>query len=192
MPRSEISLRVLARILSSWLETKIVRHTKTAISEAHYWLASPSKSIKSYTSSIRLGENMQRNTERVLTATRKSRMGGGPIAAMLAQSNFGRSTTIREPPGRRCDLLYLARDKYLCQYCLKKGLSTPATEVDHVAEIQDGGDEFDEANCLSTCSECHLEKTRLWQAIRRRVKEVGVGEDMLSDDPDSWLFFSSF
>ena len=71
-------------------------------------------------------------------------MGGGPIAAMLAQSNFGRSTTIRELPGRRCDLQVLARDKYLCQYCLKKGLSTPATEVDHVAEIQDGGDEFDE------------------------------------------------
>jgi len=81
----------------------------------------------------------------------------------------------------------LARDKYLCQYCLKRGLSTPATEVDHVAEIQDGGDEFDEANCLSTCSECHLEKTRLWRAIRRRAKEVGAGEDMLSDDPDTWV-----
>ena len=65
-------------------------------------------------------------------------------------------------------------------------MSTPATEVDHVAEIQDGGDEFDEANCLSTCSECHLEKTKLWRAIRRRVKEVGVGEDIL-DDPDARL-----
>ena len=110
-------------------------------------------------------------------------MDGGPIAAILAQSNSGRNTTIREPPGRRCDLLYLMRDKYLCRSCFRKGSHTPATEVDHVAEIQDGGDEFDEANCLSTCSECHLEKTRLWRAIRRRVREVGVVDAL--DDPDA-------
>ncbi len=77
----------------------------------------------------------------------------------------------------------LMRDKYLCQDRFRKGSHTPATEVDHVAEIQDGGDEFDEANCLSTCSECHLEKTRLWRAIRRRVREVGVVDAL--DDPDA-------
>jgi 5-methylcytosine-specific restriction protein A len=49
----------------------------------------------------------------------------------------------------------LKRDNYLCQRCLRLGIQTRATEVHHLVEIQDGGDEFNEDNCESICNDCH-------------------------------------
>ena len=49
----------------------------------------------------------------------------------------------------------LRRDNWLCQRCLRNGTTTSATEVHHIKEIQDGGDEFAEGNCESLCRQCH-------------------------------------
>ncbi|MDO5352022.1 MAG: HNH endonuclease signature motif containing protein [Succinatimonas sp.] len=53
----------------------------------------------------------------------------------------------------------LARDKYLCVQCLKKGIYTPATEVDHIQATALGGSMFNEKNLQSLCHRCHLHKT---------------------------------
>ena len=52
----------------------------------------------------------------------------------------------------------LERDKYLCQQCLKKGIATEATDVDHIQpKSRGGGDEW--TNLQALCSKCHRLKT---------------------------------
>lgn len=63
------------------------------------------------------------------------------------------------------------RDKYLCQPCKRKGIETRATAVHHIVEIQDGGAEFDEANCESICSPCHKAITKL-NREKRKAKQL--------------------
>ena len=52
----------------------------------------------------------------------------------------------------------LARDKYLCQPCLKQGKLIPADQVDHIVPLHQGGLDVDE-NTQSICNECHDAKT---------------------------------
>jgi len=52
----------------------------------------------------------------------------------------------------------LRRDCYLCQPCQRKGLTTPATEVDHIAPKAKGGTDSI-SNVQSICGECHAAKT---------------------------------
>lgn len=52
----------------------------------------------------------------------------------------------------------LARDKHLCQLCLKKKKVTPAKEVDHAKRKADGGTD-DLSNLQSLCTPCHIDKT---------------------------------
>ena len=59
----------------------------------------------------------------------------------------------------------LKRDAYLCQVCLKDGIYTQATEVDHIRNKASGGDDS-LSNLQSICSTCHKEKT---QGERKRV-----------------------
>jgi len=55
-------------------------------------------------------------------------------------------------------LTILARDKHLCQVCLKAGRITVATEVDHIKpKAKDGNDHPD--NLQSICGPCHSIKT---------------------------------
>lgn len=79
----------------------------------------------------------------------------------------------------------LERDGHRCLNC-----GEPATEVDHILEIQDGGPEFDLANLRSLCHACHATKTaarRRWgpgrmveQALRERVAPLNLKmEDFL-------------
>jgi len=64
----------------------------------------------------------------------------------------------------------LARDGKHCVQC-----GAAATEVDHIVEIQDGGEEFDLANLRSLCHRCHARKT----AARRRYGPGRVAERVL-------------
>lgn len=82
--------------------------------------------------------------------------------------------------------IVLRRDDRQCLNC-----GAPATEVDHIVEIQDGGAEFDLANLRSLCHACHACKTsarRRWgpgtiveQALRQRVAPLNLRmEDFLA------------
>jgi 5-methylcytosine-specific restriction protein A len=53
----------------------------------------------------------------------------------------------------------LARDKGLCQSCMKSGRVRQATEVDHIVRKADGGGDAPD-NLQSLCTLCHEAKTR--------------------------------
>ena len=52
----------------------------------------------------------------------------------------------------------LERDRHLCQMCLKRGVYTTATDVDHIVPLAQGGSDEME-NLQSLCHECHKQKT---------------------------------
>lgn len=54
----------------------------------------------------------------------------------------------------------LKRDKWLCQPCLAKGLTTLAREVDHIKPRSQGGGEG-WGNLQAICTDCHKQKTAL-------------------------------
>jgi len=55
----------------------------------------------------------------------------------------------------------------LCVKCQKRGVVTPATEVDHVVALVNGGAD-DLANRQGLCDDCHTEKTRRDLGYRER------------------------
>ena len=56
----------------------------------------------------------------------------------------------------KCREAVLARDNYLCQRCLKKGILKSADVVHHIEHLQDNpGRAFDESNLESVCAACH-------------------------------------
>lgn len=58
----------------------------------------------------------------------------------------------------------LRRDKDTCQDCGEKVCGWTIEnhlEVHHISPIQDGGDEFDEDNCITLCVKCHKERHRI-------------------------------
>jgi 5-methylcytosine-specific restriction protein A len=61
----------------------------------------------------------------------------------------------------------LERDSYLCQPCKRRGRMMRATEVDHIAELADGGARLDKSNLEATCHPDHVKKT--WRARWARV-----------------------
>jgi 5-methylcytosine-specific restriction protein A len=61
-------------------------------------------------------------------------------------------------PWRRLRDRVIARDNGLCQPCLKVGLVTPFSEVDHIIPKAQGGDDS-ESNLQCICSDCHKAKT---------------------------------
>lgn len=61
-------------------------------------------------------------------------------------------------PWRRLRERILARDKYLCVACFKRGRLTEATEVDHLVPVSRGG-RSEPANLQSLCVACHQAKT---------------------------------
>lgn len=67
----------------------------------------------------------------------------------------------------------LARDKYLCQPCLRKGRYTQATQVDHVESLALGG--TDEAsNLQAICDDCHKVKTQQENGNFREKQAIGT------------------
>lgn len=53
----------------------------------------------------------------------------------------------------------MARDRSLCQTCLRLGIFTRATEVDHIACKALGGSDSDD-NLEAICRTCHKRKTQ--------------------------------
>jgi 5-methylcytosine-specific restriction protein A len=58
----------------------------------------------------------------------------------------------------------------LCEHCLRVGLSVPGEEVDHVHELEDGGDPWDWDNLSHLCHSCHNRKSARERSKRRRKK----------------------
>lgn len=52
----------------------------------------------------------------------------------------------------------LKRDSYLCQPCIRAGIYTPATMVDHIVAKAHGGTDKP-SNLESICTACHTAKT---------------------------------
>lgn len=46
-----------------------------------------------------------------------------------------------------------------CEYCAAAGVSSVATEVDHLIEIEAGGSLTSHHNFVSTCGRCHAKKS---------------------------------
>ncbi|WP_201351882.1 HNH endonuclease signature motif containing protein [Hydrogenimonas urashimensis] len=63
--------------------------------------------------------------------------------------------------------MILRRDGGLCQACKRQGVITPATIVDHIIEIKDGGCATCSDNLESLCASCHAKKT----AEQRKERE---------------------
>lgn len=71
----------------------------------------------------------------------------------------------------------LARDQYLCQPCLAKGIVHEATEVDHRIPKWKGGTD-DEDNLQAINADCHRIKTAEEAAeAKGRAPRVPIGED---------------
>lgn len=62
----------------------------------------------------------------------------------------------------------------LCVHCLARGRVTPATEIDHIRALVNGGSDSAE-NRQALCAECHAAKTRvdLGQRQRREFDAAG-------------------
>lgn len=81
-----------------------------------------------------------------------------PVHAAQAQvENYGKGRGGR--PWRRKRDAVMARDKHMCQPCLRAGRIALATEVDHITPQAEGGTD-DQANLQAICEDCHVEKTK--------------------------------
>lgn len=80
----------------------------------------------------------------------------------MAGANWGKGRTNKERgyghEWRKLRERVLARDNHLCQACLEKGRTTPATHCDHITRKADGGTD-DLANLRALCAPCHSRKT---------------------------------
>ena len=56
----------------------------------------------------------------------------------------------------------------LCEHCLKFDIITPLAVVDHVVEIEDGGEPFDINSLQSLCHSCHNKKTGVERKKRKK------------------------
>lgn len=59
--------------------------------------------------------------------------------------------------------------------CVGADCNQPATQVDHITPIFEGGARFSAENCQSLCTSCHSKKTRSAQLGFRRGSAAGEG-----------------
>lgn len=59
---------------------------------------------------------------------------------------------------RRVREIVLSEDPY-CKECKRNGKRTPATIVDHIKPIREGGEVWDGDNLQGLCQSCHNKKT---------------------------------
>jgi 5-methylcytosine-specific restriction protein A len=71
---------------------------------------------------------------------------------------------------RRIRLAQLRREP-LCRFCMERGVMTPATEVDHILALADGGTHA-ATNLRSACHSCHSRRTARDQAFGRRHRRT--------------------
>ena len=62
----------------------------------------------------------------------------------------------------------------LCEHCLLNNIAKPVEEVDHIIEIEDGGEMWDIENLQSLCKRHHIIKTNSAKKLRdNKVDEYG-------------------
>ena len=57
----------------------------------------------------------------------------------------------------------------LCSECERHGETVQGVIVDHIIELKDGGEPFDEGNAQTLCAACHNRKTAKERRKRGRV-----------------------
>ena len=60
----------------------------------------------------------------------------------------------------------------LCQWCKEEGNIVEGKEVDHIKEIEDGGDKLDYNNLMTLCTRHHRQKTSWARAKRKKEKNI--------------------
>ena len=68
----------------------------------------------------------------------------------------------------------------LCERCEDQGYIVEGREVDHIVEIEDGGDKTDPDNLQTLCVSCHRKKTAEEKRKREEKKNMN-GFNSLSD-----------
>jgi 5-methylcytosine-specific restriction enzyme A len=77
----------------------------------------------------------------------------------------------------------LVRDGYLCQVCLKRGIYTEASEVDHVIPLAKGGSN-DHSNLVAICGTCHEHKTITERVMpKRRIRTPAIPVTLVCGPP---------
>jgi hypothetical protein len=80
-----------------------------------------------------------------------------------------------------------------CHWCRIKGKRTQATQVDHIVELDRGGDPFDRSNLVSSCSSCNAsrgarfvnQKTAQRIQNRNKASNLSFSGPMLTPSPHS-------
>ena len=72
----------------------------------------------------------------------------------------------------------------LCKQCLELGQLIPATEVDHIIPVSEGGSWYEPENLMSLCKACHSVKTRGEQSGQRRHRIKGCYFNGMPRDPN--------
>ena len=63
------------------------------------------------------------------------------------------------------------REEPRCRIC-----GAPATDVDHIIAVADGGGMYDRANLRALCSECHKRHTAEQNRVRRKRQQQRKGK----------------
>lgn len=64
----------------------------------------------------------------------------------------------------------------LCVHCLARGFIRPATQLDHIVALDNGGEDVDD-NRQGLCADCHRVKTN---------KDLGYKDARLATGLDGW------
>jgi len=68
----------------------------------------------------------------------------------------------------------------LCEHCERYGIIKPGNTIDHIIEVEDGGEVWEMSNLATLCHSCHNTKTGK-EATKRSRKENNNGFGSLSD-----------
>lgn len=58
----------------------------------------------------------------------------------------------------------------ICKWCEEEGIVTAGEEVDHIKEIEDGGEKLNQDNLMTLCKRHHRQKTNWARAARKKYK----------------------
>lgn len=95
-----------------------------------------------------------------------------PSGWQLLREREGRANNTQAGYGanwRKLRLMTLAREP-LCRMCMANGRTEPATQVDHITPLRQGGTNIAE-NLQALCARCHMRKT----ARETQPKLGGIG-----------------
>lgn len=77
----------------------------------------------------------------------------------------------------------ILREEPICRECRRRGQLTPASQVDHIRAIKDGGQPWDKSNLQALCASCHSRKTSsedggCWHPRRDRAVDPATGKPL--------------